>query len=253
MKKNYLLRLSLMLIFSLSMFLNSADAVNRNWDGGGDGVSWTDPLNWANDMMPGIGDRAVFPSGIGSATITIVQGPGTPSQIDAIWLFNNTNIILDLDLTISGTGDVVRVFMNNTLTFGAGRTFNITGGNRALAYYNNNSTIVIESGATVNLTAPFGVGSNLNAAIATLDNYGTINFTTPNAALRMNTATAMTVTNHPCATMNLGAGQIQLWTSNPSTFTNNGLVTHTGGGAGVSVTVGNSAINNGFYDYYIIT
>lgn len=33
------------------------------WDGGGDGVNWTDALNWAGDVVPGVEDDAVIPAG----------------------------------------------------------------------------------------------------------------------------------------------------------------------------------------------
>jgi hypothetical protein len=42
-------------------FINGADsAVENRWTGGGDGVSWDDPANWALGREPGPGDRAVL-------------------------------------------------------------------------------------------------------------------------------------------------------------------------------------------------
>jgi autotransporter-associated beta strand protein len=45
-------------------------ALDYDWDGGGDGVSWSDPLNWDLDSgFPGPGDRARFDTG-GSVSLT---------------------------------------------------------------------------------------------------------------------------------------------------------------------------------------
>ena len=32
------------------------------WDGGGDGVHWTDPLNWSSDVLPGANDDVTIGS-----------------------------------------------------------------------------------------------------------------------------------------------------------------------------------------------
>lgn len=45
------------------------------WDGGGDGTSWSDPLNWSGDVAPGTGSRADGYICIGgSATVTMAPG-----------------------------------------------------------------------------------------------------------------------------------------------------------------------------------
>src|SRR3970282_1077285 len=33
---------------------------SKDFDGGGDGTSWTDPLNWAGDTLPGATDNAAI-------------------------------------------------------------------------------------------------------------------------------------------------------------------------------------------------
>ncbi|MFN5528969.1 MAG: hypothetical protein ACK5F7_00155, partial [Planctomycetaceae bacterium] len=45
------------------------------WDGGGDGVSWTDRLNWSTDLIPGSSDDVVVDLG----TATIRHDSGTNS------------------------------------------------------------------------------------------------------------------------------------------------------------------------------
>jgi hypothetical protein len=52
-------------------------AANILWDGGGDGVSWNDPLNWAGDALPAAGDAVVVTGSF--AGTTIVHAGGTTS------------------------------------------------------------------------------------------------------------------------------------------------------------------------------
>ena len=234
--------------FAIFFLGNYSYAANINWDGGGDGTSWTDPLNWAGDVMPGAADRAVFPSPVGA--VTVVKGPGTPNPIMGLWVFNNVDLGLDLDLMVNGQADPVRVFRNNTLTFMSGYTFDIMGTTRGIAYFNNNSTIIIEEGATVNVTAPQGIGTNANAAVATLINRGTLNITAVNHAMRPNDASAWSIINEACGVINIADKQIRVWSTGAvSSFVNNGLVIYTGNGAGVSVSGSNTSTNNAFYDY----
>src|SRR5437764_594560 len=37
---------------------------NVSWDGGGDGTTWRDRLNWSNDAVPTINDDVVIDSGL---------------------------------------------------------------------------------------------------------------------------------------------------------------------------------------------
>ena len=236
-------------LLSFLVFANLSQAANINWTGAGDGTSWTDGNNWQGGSMPGTADRAVFPAGIGS--LTVVQGPGTPSTITGIWVFNNTNLTLNLDLNVSGASEPVRVFTNNTLTFGAGFTFNLTStGLGPIVFWNNNSTINVAAGATLNISGPWGIRTRgAGALVSTFNNFGTINLspTSPNA-IRPSTPTQFTFINHPCATINmLTAGKINMWGAAGSTLTNNGLITYLGGTPPVSVIPGNTAINNAFY------
>ncbi len=274
-----MLKFLIMLALALALFNNATYAANINWDGhtdpNGDGVSWTDPFNWAGDVVPGPADNAVFPTPVGA--LTVVQGPGVPNPIRGIWIFNNANISLDLDLTISGVSELVRLFVGSTVTFKSGRTFDITvTGFNAIVFWRENAIVNVEAGATVNLTGQSGIGtrptapnatinnfgtmnfngttgiiSNPSTTNMTIDNYGTMNFNTTGQSIQPNNATSLAITNHECATLNLGISKIRLWGSNPpvSSIVNNGLITFNGTGAAISITTGNIAINNGFYDY----
>ena len=50
-------------------------ALEVQWDGGGDGVSWSDQANWANDTLPGSGDDVVI-NVLENPTVTIDLSAG---------------------------------------------------------------------------------------------------------------------------------------------------------------------------------
>jgi len=231
---------------------NSVYAANITWSGGGDGVSWTDPANWNSGTVPGPADNALFGENL---NITIVQGSGTPTPVQGLWVFNNSSVTIDLDLTISGL-DPVRVF-KSTISVGAGRTFNITGTNRGIIFWRQGGGVFnVEAGATVNITAPIGVGSQPGPlgvpTLPVLSNHGTMNFSTTVAAIRPNNVRPIDVVNHVCGTMNLGnhpSGGSKINFGSASNFTNDGLITYGGNTTGVLISAPASATNNGFYKY----
>src|SRR5437764_117606 len=40
------------------------------WDGGGDGSSWQDPLNWSGDAVPGVADQVQIDQ-LGNTTVVV--------------------------------------------------------------------------------------------------------------------------------------------------------------------------------------
>ncbi len=86
------------------------------WDGGGDGVSWGDPLNWDNDSLPGPADDAV------------INVPGDIT-IDHSANFTTINSLQSSEaITLSaGTLNVTSTFqVDNTLTLAGGTLSNAT-------------------------------------------------------------------------------------------------------------------------------
>ena len=253
MTKFKLLTKSILFFFLVIAFNTTMYAAQINWDGGGDGVSWSDPANWDGDALPTIADNAVFPASL-TEPLTVVEGTGPMNSVTGIWAFSGVDLTLDLDLTIEGDNAInsVRVFVGSALTFKSGRTYNITSSNRALIFWKENSSITIEAGAIVNLNAPTGVGTQGGSAVAAaLHNYGTINFTTTNSAIRPNNVTDLLVTNYPCGVMNLGIDSTgsKVKFNAPSTLINDGLITYGGNGSAMSISTGGVVINNGFFDY----
>ena len=51
----------------------SVGAATVSWDGGGDGTSWSDPLNWSGDALPGSDDTAVL--NVAAEPAVVLTGP----------------------------------------------------------------------------------------------------------------------------------------------------------------------------------
>ena len=80
------------------------------WDGGGDGTSWDDPLNWDTDVVPGPTDKAIMDI---PADVTVVHSTGVTTVF---------SIVSAEVLTVSGgTLDV-------TSTVQVSNAFNLAGG-----------------------------------------------------------------------------------------------------------------------------
>src|SRR5688500_13656855 len=90
---------------------DAARADNVTWTGAGDGVSWTDPLNWENDttMAPGVPTNTdqgfinntasvTINSGVSVGTFSIGHGTGTATL----------NILPGADFTVNGTSRIGR-------------------------------------------------------------------------------------------------------------------------------------------------
>ena len=120
------------------MFVFSAQAITRIWDGGGDGRNWTDTLNWNPDGTTTTSDNLIVGS---SASVT--NGQNTFASLE---IQTNASVTLAGDLT-------------------SGRTLSVAGTLNRVGVFRLN-------GATINLAGHLGSG------ITWLDmNGGSINFT----------------------------------------------------------------------------
>jgi len=54
-----------------------------SWDGGGDGSSWADPLNWSADVIPGIVDDVLIPGTPGGGALALSLA-GMPSPVASL-------------------------------------------------------------------------------------------------------------------------------------------------------------------------
>ena len=90
-----------------------ANAIQVNWDGGGDGTNWSDPLNWDSGQMPSAEDDVIIAAGPDSAviidgSIVEIRSLTTTSQvsIDVFSLTATSFIHFDDDLAFLTNGHV---------------------------------------------------------------------------------------------------------------------------------------------------
>ncbi|WP_367388019.1 hypothetical protein [Lewinella sp. LCG006] len=164
------------LLFTLTFALINFAQAQISWDGGGDGTSWNDAANWVGDLVPPADSSVVFPL---DATIT-----GTMTNIPGqVRIAPNTNVTLDLDLTIgNGIIDEHAIVLNDTCSL----TIGSPGNNRTVTI-NTTTTkhgVVIFGGTdgaqlTIAESTTFAVAQALTAinhanATSTVTNNGTI-------------------------------------------------------------------------------
>jgi len=103
----------------LAFALPALSATTVSWDGGGDGETWSDPLNWSADAIPGAADNVVI--NVAGAENTILH-TGSDTTI--------ASLTCEEPLTISG-GSLTLTSgassINGTLTLNSGRSLVVNG------------------------------------------------------------------------------------------------------------------------------
>lgn len=164
------------LLLSLTLTLCYFAQAQISWDGGGDGTSWEDGMNWAGDMVPPTDSIAAFPL---DATIT-----GTMTNVPGqIRIAANTNVVLDLDLTIgNGIFDEHAIILNDTCSLilgtpGSNRTItiNTSTGKHGVAIFGgtDGAQLTIAESTTFAVSQAL-TAINLANATSTVTNNGTI-------------------------------------------------------------------------------
>ena len=164
------------LLLLLTIFTcNSLSA--QNWDGGGDGTSWDDALNWSNDTIPLEGAAVIFPKDV----VANVTG-SAPNTIDQIIFDTSAMVTLDLDLDL---GFETTLLHNIVLRFNANvtiggttdmRTFNFvsTANRNSLLLNSEGGMVTVTEQATLNMNTG-RTGIRINKATAAFINNGTLN------------------------------------------------------------------------------
>src|SRR5262245_15494977 len=158
------------------------------WDGGGDGASWTDALNWDTNLLPGSADDAVI--GAAFSGMTIRQSVGTTSvhsvtseaALDLAGGTFTVNTALDAGkpVTLRGATLAHATLVARTTLQGTSGTLDgvIVNGNLDLASASN--TITVTGGMTLNTALQLGAadGSTFGRLFfngsQTLDGSGTV-------------------------------------------------------------------------------
>ncbi len=62
------------LVTPRSVYLSNQDDDTADfvWDGGGDGFTWSDPLNWTGDQVPGVGANVLIPNMPGNGFVEVI-------------------------------------------------------------------------------------------------------------------------------------------------------------------------------------
>jgi hypothetical protein len=126
-----------------------SETPNGIWDGGGDGTSWTDPVNWSNNVLPGANDSVII-NVPANPTITLSSGTQTVYNVKS-----SENLVIS-----GGTLSVAtESTFNGSLTLSGGT---LTGlGNATLVNASNtwsagtmtgSGATIIATGAVLNVT-----------------------------------------------------------------------------------------------------
>lgn len=158
----------------ISLLCTSQIAQAQIWDGGGDGTSWDDPLNWDGDAVPGTGAFVDFNS---SATLTL-SGTGTvmaPAQLLVRGATTTVNLDFDLDIgDATSTDPAVLINSGAILTLMAGNTLILDPPTTETAVQMNlGASLIVQETANILVLKAFR-GINLNQRLATVTNDGII-------------------------------------------------------------------------------
>lgn len=164
-------------IFLFFCLLGGSLSAQYIWDGGGDGTSWDDALNWNNDEVPATDSTVIFRN---DATVTGTTGTAIPLQIR---INANTSVILDLDLTVgNGTTNEHGFVLADTssLILGSGTearhiVANVNPGRHGIliAGGTDGASVTVAEGTTFEVFSAVS-GINLANATSTVTNNGII-------------------------------------------------------------------------------
>ncbi len=94
----------------LCFFAAPRQAEAIDWDGGGDGVNWSDPANWVGDVVPQIGDSIDIDGDFGEIHLDV----NFVLEHDLILLADTAGglvFVIDSGVTLTHAGDRNRVFI----------------------------------------------------------------------------------------------------------------------------------------------
>lgn len=168
-KKSSLIGIFLLLFVGGGLFYyQTAQGVNRTWDGGGtdgtcgggagDGNKWSCAANWSGDVAPGASDIAVFDttstkdvtiaSNISVAGISINAGyTGTITQTSTFTVTVGSSHYSQADGTFTGGSGTIDI--NGTFTLSGG-TFTSTSGTLEVGRGSSSETVFTQSAGTFN-------------------------------------------------------------------------------------------------------
>jgi len=159
-----------LLLFSALLLVplmsQDAFAAVKTWDGGGNGVTWADPLNWNPDGVPAANDD-VFIDGVTVEIRTAVTVGATGS------------------ITLSPTGSNTNIHVHSPGSLSIFGTLTMTDSDDDLSI-RDDSTVTVQCTGVVTLADGMIFLSTDTIALETLVNHGTITGTLPGGAGQSN-------------------------------------------------------------------
>jgi hypothetical protein len=207
-----------------------SNAATRKWDGGGDGLSWNDPLNWDTDLLPLAADDVLLDNSIIAGNYSVNLPAGT------ILITVNT-------LTINPSGTFILLVLPASNTSNPGMS--ITGAGDA---------IVLNNGAILRNSSGASAGSGISlASTFRINNGGHYIHNTPraNAAIVSQLSTANGTEygefefDIPAASYTPSFSGRTFGSLTLSAVANGGSATYIGNGANTLTIKGNLKINSG--------
>jgi RHS repeat-associated protein len=204
-----------------------------NWDGGGDGTSWSNALNWDGNFLPGAADDVVI--NVVSPT-TVVHNSGTTS-IRSLSVANTLDISGGT-LSVSNDSQVTNRLVLSGGTLAGGGQISVSGTlDWTLGTMSGSGQTIVTSTGTLNLTTS---SHNLNRVLrndgtanwasgrvffnnGTFNNLGTFNANF-NTNLDFVNFAGTAAFNNTGIFNKLGTGTAQISTSGSVTFNNTGTV-----------------------------
>ena len=190
--------------------LQRAYAASVTWDGGGDGVNFSDPLNWDADAVP-----------TGSDTILIGAAGASSVEVDV-----NFTINADGSIVISGDNELIIPTRRTLSNFGTITIAHSSADNNGIANggtINNSGIITVANGGSSIGISNFGGG--------TISNSGTIKVENGSSFGISNTGTS-TINNSGTIIVVNGSGK---GISNDETINNSGTITVANSGSSIGI------------------
>ncbi len=197
------------------------------WDGGGNGTSWTDALNWSGNVVPGSGD---------DVTISVAANPTIAITSGTQWI---NSLVCDETLTLSGamlsmstTAQINGAFTLSSGTLSVGTTSQING-----TFTISSGTVYVAGNMTINGACNWTGGTMGGTGKTIIASTGTLNLNGSNVSLNGS------MDNN--GRINWSNGGTLGMTS--ATLTNNGQINYSGtGNSSINSTSGTNLIaNNG--------
>jgi hypothetical protein len=142
------LKNTIIILILVTFSATRSAAITINWDGGGNGTTWTDPLNWDCDCLPGINDYAVL-----LTNNSVVIPTGASVHVNEILAYWSLTVSTAATLTVD---DKIRLWFGSDFVNNGTITINGEG------LYVNDSRAIINNG-TIHFNGTVGASLILSS------------------------------------------------------------------------------------------